>query len=383
MSWPTEEMKRASLLRNKMLPEKPLEGRRGYYPVLNQAEWEDLPAIYKAVTWNPHTRVYNDKTRQNEKSRPKNVIYNTVYEDAYGCSCYIYAPIENAAQIHMSLLPQESIFSGSTIAGIQFENGTSYSAEKKWDPETGSMSIYSYGQPVGIQGGCHGHIPEGISYQDATGKWTFEKPSSEVTYSKDYCCHIQDKPIPHTTKYMSHTKEEFQDLDRLFRLVEWPSFETKSGKRDVVKDLLFEGIEKTLGIRCTIQTHRENAMKLFTCEMKESIFSGASLKGVKTEAGKVLPARIERDEATGCFGIYSGDILLARQGGYYDYIPAGVFYEPSSGKLNIQAIYNRPLSSPIITNQSLNPYDSGWGLEQDIKKAYGKEKKRSGKPRSR
>ena len=369
MSWPTEEMKRQAFLRSKMLPAEELPGRRGYYPVCSKEEWDMLPDLYKAVTWFPSSRVYNEKSKTIETSRPMNAVFNTVYEYFYGCQCSMAVPIENAVQIHMCLLPSESIFAGSSLTGIQFENGTIYAAEKKEDYKTRAMVIYCSGQHLAMQGSFMGHVPDGVSYREEKGGWLYdaEKSSKAVTFSEEYTIQRKEKLVPHTDHYISHTKEEFQEMNPLYRLVTWPIIRMENGKGDIAKELVFEGVDETLGISCTIKTHRENAMKLFSCKMPGSIFCGAQFKGVETEGNRFIPAKLERDENNGCFSIVSEKGTVAIQGGYHNHLPEDTFYEPS-GELNTQYIYHNLHKSSIITNQGLNPFDNGWGLKQDIKK---------------
>lgn len=77
MSWPTEEMKRSSFLRRKMLPEEPHSGKYGYYPVCGEKEWKKLPALYKAMSWGPRAHDPSTDTEMDETYRPVNVVYST------------------------------------------------------------------------------------------------------------------------------------------------------------------------------------------------------------------------------------------------------------------------------------------------------------------
>ena len=42
----------------KFLPKEQDNGKLGYYPVMNDEEWENLPVVYKAMEWFP-IEVYN------------------------------------------------------------------------------------------------------------------------------------------------------------------------------------------------------------------------------------------------------------------------------------------------------------------------------------
>ena len=382
MSW-DDEARKASYLRKKMMPEEPIKGKRGYYPVCSKEEWDQLPDLYKVVTWFPYSRIYNERTKGIEESRPRSVIFNTKYEHYDGCSCDIMVPIESAVKIHMCLHRSDSIFSGASLTGVQFENGVSYAAERMQDSRTGSMIIYCFGKRLAMQGGCMGYIPEGVTYEEEKGAWLFDEQSAPkgITFAKGYKSPVKKQPSPHTKKYMARTKEEFQEINPLYRLVSWPALHRETEKADYVKGIIFDAVEKTHGIPCIIKTHRENAMKILSCEMPGSIFSGAKFSGVITEKGCVLPAELERDEYSGCFAIVTEDGICGLQGGYHNHFPEGVFYD-SSGELNIQNVFSNPHKSSIITHQGLNPYDSGWGLWQDIRKSSEKEKKQK-KPRTR
>lgn len=47
MSW-DDEARKASYLRKKMMPEGPIKGKRGYYPVCSKEEWISSPTFIKS-----------------------------------------------------------------------------------------------------------------------------------------------------------------------------------------------------------------------------------------------------------------------------------------------------------------------------------------------
>ena len=157
-----------------MLPHKPLEGKRGYYPVCNAQEWDELPALYKAMEWSP----LPDYRNKGSLSAVKSVIFDVVYMEPYRISAKVHIHRQEVQKVLYCLFkdPQCHLYS---ICGVELESGTQYGAKWLQDSVTGSFGIYAGTHLCGRQGGFQGFVPANIERAaDGTFKW---KPYSRGT----------------------------------------------------------------------------------------------------------------------------------------------------------------------------------------------------------
>ena len=68
-----------------MLPKHQIEGHRGYYPVTSAKEWDELPALYKVMDWNP----VKDPHNKDKLTHVKSVIFNVTFTQPYGISAEV------------------------------------------------------------------------------------------------------------------------------------------------------------------------------------------------------------------------------------------------------------------------------------------------------
>ena len=140
----------------KFLPKEQDNGKLGYYPVMNDEEWENLPIVYKAMEWFP-IEVYNREWKIKET-----VTVEYVYFDMFLTTHKVNAKV----RVHRQEVPKllyrhyadtECLF--YTICGVEFSNGQYVAAKWYQDSVTGAFGVYTYGQFVGKQGGFQGYIP--------------------------------------------------------------------------------------------------------------------------------------------------------------------------------------------------------------------------------
>lgn len=152
-----------------MMPEKPIEGHLGFYPVCNADEWENLPALYKAMQWFP-VEVYNLRWREKETSVVESVIFDVVFLKPYKVSAKVEVHVQEVQSI-LFCLHEKTDCQLYSICGVKFANGEVYGAEWKQDARSGAFAVYAGGKCVGMQGGFRGFVPSNIEKTEDGWKW--------------------------------------------------------------------------------------------------------------------------------------------------------------------------------------------------------------------
>lgn len=152
-----------------MMPFKPIDGHLGFYPACNAEEWENVPAIYKAMQWFP-VEVYNTRWHRKEMTVAKSVIFDVTFLKPYK----IRAKVEVHVQEVQSILfcshkdPDCQLYS---ICGVKFQNGEECGAKWLQDSKTGAFAVYAYNRYIGMQGGFKGFVPDNIEKSEDGWKW--------------------------------------------------------------------------------------------------------------------------------------------------------------------------------------------------------------------
>ncbi len=157
-----------------MLPKKPINGHRGYYPACSAEEWGNLPNIYKAMEWFP-VETYDWKLKKKEQTIPEYVVFDVVYMMPYGIRASVKVHVQEVQSILFSLHEKKDCHLYS-ISHVIFANGEKWWAEWRQDSITGAFGVYASGKCVGIQGGYMGHIPSNMTLlENGEWKWDNEK----------------------------------------------------------------------------------------------------------------------------------------------------------------------------------------------------------------
>ena len=163
---------------NKFLPKVAKEGKRGYYPVATYQEWEELPAVYKAMEWSPievDKMSYNGKFVK-EKTFVKNVVFDT-YLPQLSTSAKVSVHRQEVQQI-LFCLHNSTDCHLYTVCEVEFENGVRWGAKWVQDNETGAFAIVCHGRYVGMQGGFLRTVPANI-----------EETEDGFEYKQGYNCY--------------------------------------------------------------------------------------------------------------------------------------------------------------------------------------------------
>lgn len=144
----------------KFMPKYRKEGKHGYYPVTSHEEWEELPKVYKAMSWFPM-----EMSRMNclgkyvkEKSVVKNVVFDVPYMEPYGVAAKVSVHRENIQKILFCHFGRSDVLL-YTVCEVEFENGERRYAEWRQDTRTGAYAIICGGTYIAKQGGFQGFVP--------------------------------------------------------------------------------------------------------------------------------------------------------------------------------------------------------------------------------
>jgi len=149
-------------MKAKFFPKKELKGHIGFYPVLNAEEWDNLPAVYKAMEWFPVT-IMNGR---DDKHTVEYVEFEVVYGEPYKISAKVKVHVQEVQKILFCYF-KDAQFHLHTISGVFFENGDYRRARWLQDTRTGAFAVVTYnGKVVGRQGGYGGFIPNQIKETD-------------------------------------------------------------------------------------------------------------------------------------------------------------------------------------------------------------------------
>ena len=152
-----------------MLPKTYNGGKRGYYPVSSEQEWDDLPEVYKAMDWMP-VKVYNPWHNKEEMTVAEYIEFDVVYMEPYKVRATVKVHVQEVQKILFCLFKDAQCHL-YTISGVEFANGVHWYAEWKQDVRTGAYAVYASGIKIGIQGGYMGYIPCCIERTEDGFKW--------------------------------------------------------------------------------------------------------------------------------------------------------------------------------------------------------------------
>lgn len=160
-----------------MLPKTPIEGHRGYYPVCNKEEWEQLPDLYKVMEW----EAVKDPFDKGRLRGVKFVVFDVSYLEPYGVRARVSVHPQEVQKILFCSFdrPECHLYS---ICEIELEGGSRLPAEWAQDSHTGAFGIYvraAQGNTlVGRQGGFFGYIPERIKVLE-DGTFEYDRQYNE------------------------------------------------------------------------------------------------------------------------------------------------------------------------------------------------------------
>ena len=152
-----------------MMPNKPIEGRIGFYPVCNADEWESLPKVYRAMQWFP-VDVYNTRWNKTETTVVEKVIFDVTYMTPYKINARVEVHVQEVQNILFCYHEHKDCLLYS-ICAVKFANGEVWGAKWKQDTKSGAFAVYAGGERVGMQGGFMGFIPENIEKTENGWKW--------------------------------------------------------------------------------------------------------------------------------------------------------------------------------------------------------------------
>ena len=167
----------------KFLPEKAIEGKIGYYPVMNDEEWEKLPAVYKAMEWFP-VEVYNTALKRNETTVVE-YVYFDMFLTTYQMSVKVRVHRQEVPKLlFRSYRDNECLF--YTICDVEFANGQRLPAKWLQDSRTGAFGVFC-GKCVGKQGGFQGYVPSNIEETEDGFKYKGYVPREQAKGITHYC----------------------------------------------------------------------------------------------------------------------------------------------------------------------------------------------------
>ena len=161
-----------------MMPKNLKKGKRGFYPVTTAEEWEELPAVYKAMEWFP-VEVYNLSYKRKERTVAEYIEFEVPYMEPYGIRATVKVHVQEVQKILFCYHEDASCFLHS-ICGVVFANGERWGAKWEQDRKTGAYAVYASGKLIGKQGGYLGYIPTNIEKTEDGFKWAGFKNESET-----------------------------------------------------------------------------------------------------------------------------------------------------------------------------------------------------------
>lgn len=152
-----------------MMPIKPIDGHRGFYPACSAEEWNNIPKVYKAMEWFP-IDVYNTRWHKKETTVVEKVIFDVIFMRPYKISARVEVHVQEVQNILFCSHKDPDCLLYS-ICALKFANGEVWGAEWKQDTKSGAFAVYASGKCVGKQGGFLGFIPENIEKTEDGWKW--------------------------------------------------------------------------------------------------------------------------------------------------------------------------------------------------------------------
>ena len=162
--------------REKFLPKVQAPGKLGYFPPMNDKEWDALPIPYKAMEWFPFNF-------DGETVRVEYVEFDTFLKP-YNVRASVKV---HRQEVHRILFQRYSGDCGchlGSIRGAYLSNGRYVPAKWKMDSVTGAFEvIVEPGYIAGKQGGFGWFVPNVIEETKDGFKWRLNKES-------DNPCHL-------------------------------------------------------------------------------------------------------------------------------------------------------------------------------------------------
>lgn len=149
------------------LPTNPNPNKTGYYPVCNNQEWDELPAVYKAMEWLP-VETYDPRFGK-RMSVVEYVEFDTPFLAPYKVRATVRVHRQEVQKILFCHHERTDCHLYS-ICAVVLANGERIPAEWKQDATTGAFAVYDYsGRKLGVQGGFLGFVPANIARTEDGG----------------------------------------------------------------------------------------------------------------------------------------------------------------------------------------------------------------------
>lgn len=131
--------------------------------------------------------------------------------------------------------------------------------------------------------------------------------------------------------YPVTNKEEWDELPDLYKAMEWtpiPDPFDKNQTLRAVKNVIFDVVHmEPYGIRAEVSVHPQEIQDILFCYHKKKDCQLYTICGIELEGGSRLPAKWLQDTTTGAFAIYAADKYVAKQGGFYGFIPEHIIVQ--------------------------------------------------------
>lgn len=167
------------------LPKEQKAGHHGYYPVVDAQEWDNLPAVYKAMEWRS---VEMTRNGYKETTVAEYVEFDVVYMEPYKVRATVRVHVQEVQKILFCLFRNAQCHLYS-ICGVVFQNGERWPAEWKQDATTGAYAVIACGHYIGMQGGYLGFVPSNIKRTDDGGfehVWNYSGPRCHYDISNPF-----------------------------------------------------------------------------------------------------------------------------------------------------------------------------------------------------
>ena len=121
--------------------------------------------------------------------------------------------------------------------------------------------------------------------------------------------------------------QEWDDLPALYKEMDWYPQDVydeflRKNVRSIPEYVEFDVIYmEPYGINATVRVHVSDVQKILMCSFPKTQCHLYSIKSVVFQNGEVWGAKWQMDATTGAFAIFACGHCIARQGGYFGYIP--------------------------------------------------------------
>lgn len=207
-----------------MMPKTFIEGHRGYYPVCNKEEWEQLPDLYKVMEW----EAIKDPFDKGRLRAVKSVVFDVAYLEPYGVSARVAVHPQEVQKILFCSFdrPECHLYS---ICEVELEGGSRLPAKWYQDSYTGAFAIYAGRSCVARQGGYEGFIPERI---EVLPDGTFEYDRQYNTGKRHYYTLLNPFELPGRKR----DKNSLEDVIKTAEGQKTPSGESRTEKDSMDKE---------------------------------------------------------------------------------------------------------------------------------------------------